>query len=98
MDLYFNKFLQGYPYLCRAVDISRTGILVETFAEPDLATDRFPLELRLPEDTDAVWIWARHVRREGTRQALEFVSLSKPALRKLDCFLAQGSMSGEAPH
>jgi PilZ domain len=98
MDLYFNKFLQGYPYLCRAVDLSVGGILVETFAEPEFPVDRFPLELRLPDESDALWVWARHVRREGTRQALEFVSLSKPASQKLSRYLMDVPMSGGAPH
>jgi PilZ domain len=98
MDLYFNKFLQGYPYLCRAVDLSTGGILVETFAEPEFPVDRFPLELRLPHEPDALWVWARHVRREGTRQALEFVALSKPASQKLSRYLTDAPMSDGAPH
>jgi PilZ domain len=98
MDLYFNKFLQGYPYLCRSVDLSAQGMLVETFVEPEFPEDRFPLELRLPDDDEAVWVWARHVRRQGTRQALEFVSLSKPALQKLNRYLARAPMSVDAPH
>ena len=98
MDLYFNKFLHGYPYLCRAVDISSAGILVETFAEPEFPAERFPLELRLPEDSESIWVWARPVRRQGTQQALEFVSLSKPASQKLGRYLEGERMSGEAPH
>lgn len=88
-DVYFNKFLDGYPYLCRGVDVSAKGILVETFAEPNVHADRFPLELRLPEDDETLWLWARPVRSEGTRQALEFVSLSAPAQRKLNDLLSK---------
>lgn len=88
-DVYFNKFLDGYPYLCRGVDVSEKGILVETFAEPNVDAERFPLELRLPEDDETLWLWARRVRRDGTRQALEFVSISPPAQRKLNDLLSK---------
>ena len=47
-DMFFNKFLDGHPYLCRAVDISRHGILCEVFTEPALPQRSFPIELRLP--------------------------------------------------
>lgn len=98
LDLYFNKFLHGYPYLCRAVDLSIGGILVETFAEPDLRLERFPLELRLPDDSEACWVWARPVRREGTRQAMQFVSLSKPVRAKLERYLGSTHPRTSAPH
>ncbi len=88
VDIFFNKFLEGYPYLCRAIDVSPSGVLVETYAEPEMDADRFPLELRLPGDDDTLWIWARRVRRHGKTQALEFVSTSQAVKQRLHEYVA----------
>ena len=34
VDLLVNRFLNGYPYLCRATDISRTGMRVVPLNQP----------------------------------------------------------------
>jgi PilZ domain len=86
-DLFFNKFLGGQPYLCRTVDVSERGALVETFAEPEWPAGRFPLELRVPESRQTLWLWARCVRRVGRHQALEFVSMSVAAQQHLKRWL-----------
>lgn len=83
VDLFFNKFLEGYPYLCRTLDVSPSGALVETFAEPDSEAERFPLELRFPGDRSSLWLWARRVRSKGRVQALEFMALTPPVQRHL---------------
>ncbi len=87
LDVFFNKFLEGYPYLCRSIDVSETGVLVETFAEPEMETERFPLELRFPGDRDSLWLWAKAVRSSGKTQAFQFVSMSKGAKKHLQRWL-----------
>jgi len=88
VDMYFNKFLSGYPYLCRCLDISLGGALVETYAEPDIAPERFPVELRLPGDDQSLWLWARRTRVSGSRQAFAFVNLSASVRQRLRRCLA----------
>lgn len=83
IDVFFNKFLDGYPYLCRTIDISEKGALVETYAEPDREVARVPLELRFPGDGDSLWLWARTARHVGRYQAFEFVSVPNGARRHL---------------
>jgi hypothetical protein len=87
VDVFFNKFLGGYPYLCRTLDVSEHGVLVETYAEPEMDANRFPLELRFPGDKESLWLWAKRVRRHGKLQALEFVSMAPPAKRHLQRWL-----------
>lgn len=88
IDIFFNKFLDGHPYLCRSVDLSRGGLLAVTFSEPRSARGSFPLELRLPGDeADSLWIWARGVWRQGARQAIEFVGLDAGDRERLDRYL-----------
>lgn len=88
VDLYFNKFLNGYPYLCRCVDLSMGGALVETYAEPEVEQERFPIELRMPGERESMWLWARRTRVAGSRQAFTFVNLSRSVNRRLRRCLA----------
>ncbi len=87
MDLFFNKFLDGYPYLCRTLDASEDGVLVETYAEPESQPERFPLELRFTGDRRSLWLWAKPVRTAGRFQALQFVGVSPAARRHLQSWL-----------
>ncbi|MGE0326180.1 MAG: PilZ domain-containing protein [Polyangiaceae bacterium] len=87
-DVYFNKYLEGQPYLCRSVDLSRTGMKVLRLSEPSSAVDAFPVELQLPGDPESVWIWARAVRSEQADQALEFVGIDDAVRARIERYLA----------
>ena len=91
VDVYFNRFLDGYPYLCLALDLSRSGLSIETFSEPETCAERFSLELRFPGDEDSLWLWARRLWRQGQREALEFVSLSGAARHRIERYLGAAS-------
>jgi hypothetical protein len=86
-DVFFNKFLDGHPYLCRAVDISETGILCDVFTEPETRHESFPLELRLPDDDRTLWVWGRKIRSTGKREAIRFLALHTDDRAVLDQFL-----------
>ncbi len=83
LDLFFNKFLNGHPYLCRTLDVSPTGLLAVTFTEPMNQPERFPVELRLPNSAESMWLWARSVRRSGHSQAMTFERLGRKDRAKL---------------
>ncbi|MEB2313802.1 MAG: PilZ domain-containing protein [Sorangiineae bacterium] len=87
IDVFFNKYLDGAPYLCRSVDLSPRGMLADVFGEPDELADSFPLELQLCDDQPRIWVWARRVRKDGKRQAFEFMAMDRDATRRLDRFL-----------
>jgi hypothetical protein len=54
VDLLINRFLNGYPYLCRATNISRTGIRIVPLNEP-AGTARFMgLQFQLPGSQEIV--------------------------------------------
>ena len=36
VDLFINRFLDGQPYMCRMVDISRTGARIMPIIEPEV--------------------------------------------------------------
>lgn len=91
IDVFFNKFLDGYPYLCRALEVSAAGVLIETYAEPEVAVEQFPIELRFPGDSETLWLMTRRVRREGTSEALKFLAVSEPAAQRIEAFVAQAA-------
>lgn len=86
--LFFNKYLGGHPYLCRTLDVTPRGILAECFGEPDDAMSSFPIELRLPGESESVWAWARAVWRDGKRQAIEVLSTDPESQHRLERFMA----------
>lgn len=75
VDFMVNKFIDGYPYACRAVDISKGGMLVEKLVEPLHSRKAYPVEIGLPGTSDRIWVWARQVHTKGRRQALRFTSM-----------------------
>ncbi len=87
-DVYFNKYLDGQPYLCRSVDLSRNGMRALRLSEPKSSVDAFPVELQLPGESDSLWIWARAVRNEDADQGLEFVGIDDADRQRIDRFLA----------
>ena len=48
VDLYMNRYLDGEPYLCRATDISRSGMRLEPLHEPEGAHRFMGLQFQLP--------------------------------------------------
>ncbi len=91
-DVFFNKYLDGHPYLCRAVDLSPDGMMAVTHVEPTVQNDSFPVEIRFPGEPSSLWLWARTVRREGERQAMEFLGLGRGERRKLERCLAASAV------
>jgi hypothetical protein len=87
IDMFFNKFLDGHPYLCRAVDISRHGILCDVFTEPSTLQQSFPIELRLPGEERTLWVWGRKLRVAGKREAIRFIALHADDRIALDRYL-----------
>jgi hypothetical protein len=88
IDLFFNKYLRGHPYLCRSIDLSPRGAQVLTYSEPECPVESFSLELRLPQASESVWVWARSIWRRQGRQAIEFVRFERSGQRQLRQFLA----------
>jgi hypothetical protein len=48
IDVLMNRFMSGYPYLCRASDISRTGMRIHPISGAGAATRFVGLQFQLP--------------------------------------------------
>jgi hypothetical protein len=95
VDLLFNKYVGGYPYLCRGINLSDTGLLAITYGEPSHAAESFSIELGLPGERSSLWLWAREVWRRGDRQAFAFVGSDTADRDRLVRFaaLARGALA-----
>lgn len=54
VDLLMNRFLNGYPYLCRASDISRTGMRLHPMSSVRSSTRFVGLQFQLPGFEDVI--------------------------------------------
>src|SRR5439155_7257716 len=48
IDILLNKYIDGEPHTCRAVNISRGGVLLYKVFEPDCEHSEVSLEFQLP--------------------------------------------------
>jgi hypothetical protein len=67
VDLLINRFLNGYPYLCRATNISRTGMRVVPLSEPSVATRFMGLQFQLPGSQEVITASGEAVFASGSR-------------------------------
>jgi c-di-GMP-binding flagellar brake protein YcgR len=49
-----NRFLNGYPYLSRATDISRTGMRIQPISGAGSASRFVGLQFQLPGSSDVI--------------------------------------------
>lgn len=88
LSFFFNKYIGGYPHLCRALDISTEGIRAVAISEPETRLESFPIELRLPGEPQTLWLWAKRVRRSGRREVLELISTRSQDFHRLERYLS----------
>jgi hypothetical protein len=74
--VYFNKYIDGHPHLCEALELSATGMLVRRIHEPDAPRAAYAIELApgpLRSGDERVWLCASTVWSAGDLEALCFV-------------------------
>ena len=78
VHLYFNKYIDGHPHLCEAVELSMTGMLVRRIHEPDASRACYAVEIASPEleTKGRLWMCASPVWQQGQFEALSFVGQS----------------------
>jgi hypothetical protein len=97
VDILLNKYIDGEPHTCRAVNISRGGMLLYKIFEPDVDQSEVSLEFQLPGSNrilriDGVLL-AEHkwARANGVR----FTRMSDDDQQLLDKYLC-GDLAEEA--
>jgi hypothetical protein len=54
IDVLMNRFLNGYPYLSRATDISRTGMRIQPIGGAGATSKFIGLQFQLPGSTEVI--------------------------------------------
>lgn len=90
VDLFMNRFLDGQPYLCRMLDVSRTGARLLPTIEPEGdAPPRFMgLQFQLPDREDVVTASGEAVTQDGRTVGVRFTNLSPDAAWALESFIS----------
>lgn len=90
IDLLVNKYISEEPHLCRAVNLSRRGMLLHKVFEPDLPMGEVTIEFQLPGDEHVIRasgiLLAEHqwARAQGVR----FTRISPEDAMLIDAFMA----------
>jgi hypothetical protein len=90
IDVLMNQFLNGYPYLCRATDISRTGMRIRPMSNGLGGTRFVGLQFQLPGSDDVLTASGEVVsasEKEGP-VGIRFTRLPAASAERLGKFLA----------
>jgi len=90
IDMLINRFLNGQPYLCRMVDISRTGIRLAPMIEPDgiEAPQYMGLQFQLPDRNDVLTASGMTITRNDKTVGVRFTSLPPDSAWAIESFLS----------
>ena len=90
VDMFINRFLNGQPYMCRMVDISRTGIRLAPMIEPDgtLAPEYMGLQFQLPDRNDVLTASGVTITRDNQTVGVRFTSLPPDSAWAIESFLS----------
>ncbi len=77
VDIIVNKYIDGYPYACRAHDISSGGIRIQRPHEPLHTMKSYAIEIGVPGQEERIWVWARVAWTCGPTQALRFLGMGE---------------------
>ena len=90
VDMFINRFLNGQPYMCRMVDISRTGIRLAPMIEPDggRAPKYMGLQFQLPDRDDVLTASGEAIIRNDQTVGVRFTSLPPDSAWAIESFLS----------
>src|SRR3954469_20516284 len=90
VDMFINRFLNGQPYMCRMLDISRTGVRLAPMIEPDgsRAPSYMGLQFQLPERNEVLTASGETITRDDQTVGVRFTSLPPDAAWAIESFLS----------
>lgn len=94
VDVLANRFVGGYPYLCRVTDISKTGLKLLRFNEPQ-SQRYFGLQLQLPGSDEIITASAEIVFEDSETRAvgIRFTSLPPQSAAAIERYVSARAAS-----
>src|SRR5262249_12263470 len=82
--IYFNKYIDGQPFLCEALEVSTSGMLTRKVHEPTAPRACYAVEIAAcppasqtetgsDETAERIWLCATPVWSDGCVEALGFI-------------------------
>ena len=89
VHLYFNKYIDGQPYLCECLELSATGMLVRRIREPDFERACYAIEIARGTDVDAdrLWLCVTPIWSVAGFEGLGFIAQSQRDRERVDTLL-----------
>lgn len=93
VDIVLNKYINGEPHLCRAVNLSRGGMMLRKIFEPNILHHSVMLEFQLPGCHDVIRAEgvALMASPEARSVGVRFTRMAPEALEQIDRFLSDGA-------
>ncbi|HVY44622.1 MAG TPA: PilZ domain-containing protein [Minicystis sp.] len=90
VDVYFNKYIDGQPFVCEAIELSESGMLVRRIHEPDAPRACYAVEIAAHGGggEERIWLCATSVWSDGKVEALGFIGQSERDKTRLAKLLA----------
>jgi hypothetical protein len=90
LDCFVNRFINGQPYMCRMVDISRTGVRLVPMIEPRAGrpASHTGLQFQLPDRQDVLTASGEVITREGRAVGVRFTNLPPDAAWAIESYLS----------
>jgi hypothetical protein len=88
IDVLMNSYLNGYPYLCRASDISCTGIRLHPMCAGSSATRFIGLQFQLPGCPDILTASGEVVAEPDGALGVRFTRMPAVAKERIRRFLS----------
>jgi hypothetical protein len=89
LDCFVNRFINGQPYMCRMVDISRTGVRLVPMLEPRGRTPSHTgLQFQLPDRKDVLTASGEVISHEGRAVGIRFTNLPPDAAWAIESYLS----------
>ena len=88
IDMLLNKYIQGRPYICRASNLSRSGLLLHTVREPNNNETWIGLQFQLPGDDRVITCAGQIVHNRDGASGVQFTSVSQEHQEAIDAFVA----------
>jgi len=94
---YVNKVQGGIAAICRAVDLSRSGIAFEQLAGPGDPEGRvLAIEFQLPNSDEVLLARGRATRRQDRSWGMKFTSISPRHRAMIDGYIAAARLTAPA--
>lgn len=92
VSFFCNQYIDGFPYLSEALEMSMSGALIRRVLGPELDSATYALEIGGSSEEGepaGVWVCATPIWRHGPFEAVQFVAQSLTDRLKLANLLGQ---------